>query len=60
MVSTGWNTAMECRVDHVSVDEPNEELEPGAYLSSGITYVNPGRAQELARARLVLDELLTL
>ena len=60
MTSTHWNAAFECHVEHVTVDEPNEALEPGAYVSGGITYVNPGRAAEMARARLVLDELVGL
>jgi len=60
MIATDWNAAMECRVEQVSIDEPNEELEPGAYVSSGITYVNPNRPAEMARARLVLQELLEI
>lgn len=60
MIATDWNAAMDCRVEHVSIDEPDEVLEPGAYVSSGITYVNPNRAAEMARARLVLQELLEM
>jgi len=58
MRATGWNAAFECRVRQVLVDEVNEEREPGAYVMSGITYHNPQRATELARARAVLTELL--
>jgi hypothetical protein len=58
MRATDWNAAFACRVDQVLVDEVNEEREPGAYVVSGVTYHNPQRATELARARAVLAELL--
>jgi len=58
MRATHWNTAFECRVEQVLADEVNEEFEPGAYVASGVTYVNPQRAAELTRARAVLAELL--
>lgn len=45
------------RVTDVLADAPDPAFEPGAYIASGIRYVNPGRAQELERARLVLAEL---
>lgn len=60
MIATDWNAAMDCRVEQVSIDEPNDELEPGAYVSRGIAYVNPDRPAEMARARLVLQELLEM
>ncbi len=60
MRATDWNAAFECRVEQVLVDEVNEEYEPGAYVASGVTYHNPGRAAELERARAVLDELRAL
>lgn len=44
-------------VAEVLRDEPDPELEPGAYIATGIRYVNPRRAQELERARLVHAEL---
>jgi hypothetical protein len=59
MQATTWNAAFDCRIEHVLVDEVNEEYEPGAYVSSGVTYHNPQRAVELARARAVIAELRT-
>jgi Pyridoxamine 5'-phosphate oxidase len=58
MRSTPYNAKLNVRVTEVLADEPDEALEPGAYVSSGITYVNPQRAAELEKARLVLAELL--
>jgi hypothetical protein len=58
MRATDWNAAFECRVDLVLADEVNEALEPGASIASGVTYVNPQRAAEVARARAVLAELM--
>jgi flavin reductase (DIM6/NTAB) family NADH-FMN oxidoreductase RutF len=58
MRAARWNAAFECRVEQVLADEPNEKIEPGAYVAGGITYVNPGRAAELERAAAVLAELL--
>jgi len=60
MRATEWNAAFECRVAEVAADEVNEEREPGAYVASGVTYCNPQRDAELARARDVLAELLEL
>lgn len=57
MSVTPFNAALECRVRAVLADEPDEALEPGAYVASGVTYVNPNRPAELERARLVLQEL---
>ena len=57
MTATPFNAALECRVRAVLADEPDEVLEPGAYVASGVTYVNPKRAAEIVRARLVLQEL---
>lgn len=58
MRATEWNAAFDCRVEQVLIDEVNEEYEPGAYVASGVTYCNPGRSAEMARARAVLAELL--
>lgn len=58
MRSTAWNAAFDCQVEHVLADEVNEELEPGAYVASGVTYHNPQRASELERAHAVIGELL--
>jgi hypothetical protein len=60
MQSAAWNAASECTVDDVLVDEVNQQHEPGAYVSSGVRYHNPRRSSELARARVVLRELLDL
>ena len=58
MRATEWNAAFDCRIEQVLADEVNEEYEPGAYVSSGVTYHNPQRAAELERARAVIAELL--
>ena len=58
--STEWNAAFDCRIEQVLADEVNEEYEPGAYVASGVTYLNPRRTQELERARLLLAELIAL
>jgi hypothetical protein len=58
--ATDFNAAFECRVEQVLADEVNEEYEPGAYVASGVTYVNPQRAAEMERARILLDELVQL
>jgi len=57
MRATAWNAAFECRVEQVLADEANEAIEPGAYVASGVTYVNPQRDAEMERARAVLAEL---
>ena len=54
---TPYNARLTLRVTEVLADAPDPAFEPGAYIASGIRYVNPGRAQELERARLVLAEL---
>ena len=58
--SAEWNAAFDCRIEQVLADEVNEEIEPGAYVASGVTYFNPRRAQELERARRLLAELTAL
>ena len=57
MKSTPYNSNLNLHVERVLMDEVNEELEPGAYVSSGVTYVNPNRAAELRKAIEVLREL---
>jgi hypothetical protein len=54
---TPHNARLTLRVTAVLADAPDPTFEPGAYIATGIRYVNPGRAQELERARLVLAEL---
>jgi hypothetical protein len=58
MQTAGWNAAFDCRVDQVLADDVDETRESGAYLSSGITYVDPRRDAGLERGRLVVRELL--
>ena len=45
-------------VEQVLADQVNEELEPGAYVASGVTYRNPNLAAERLKAQAVLSELL--
>jgi len=60
MQATTWNSAFDCRIEQVLIDEVSEEYEAGAYVASGVTYHNPARAAELTRARAVIAELRTL
>jgi hypothetical protein len=57
MRAAPYNAKLQLRIVDVLADEANPELEPGAYIASGLTYVNPQRARELDRARLLLAEL---
>jgi hypothetical protein len=57
MRATSYNAKFHVDVEEVLADEANQELEPGAYIAGGITYVNPRRSDEMQRARLVLAEL---
>lgn len=57
MAAAPYNAKLEMRIVDVLADEPNPELEPGAYIASGLTYVNPQRAAEMERARALLAEL---
>jgi hypothetical protein len=57
MRATSHNAKLNFQVTEVLADEPNPEFEPGAYISGGITYVNPHRTAELERAQRVLAEL---
>jgi hypothetical protein len=54
---TPYNAKLDFQVMEVLADAPNPDLEPGAFISSGIRYVNPRRAEEMERARQVLAEL---
>lgn len=60
MQAVDWNAAFELQIADVLADEVDEEYEPGAYLSSGVTYYSPRRAAGLDRARAVLAELAAL
>jgi len=52
------NSKLHFRVEQVLADAANEEFEPGVYVATGVTYKNPGRAQQLKTGREVLRELL--
>ncbi len=54
---TPHNASVTLRVADVLADAPDPAFEPGAYIATGIRYVNPARAREMERARLVLAEL---
>lgn len=46
------------QVTQVLADHANEEFEADAYVTGGVTYLNPASAEEQKRAREVLRELL--
>ncbi len=56
MVAAPYNAMLNLRVEEVTFDEPPPDLEPGAFVTSGITY-RPRTGQPLAQARAVLTEL---
>ena len=56
MRSAPYNAALNMRVEQVVFDEPPPDLEPGAFVVSGITS-RPRTGASLARARAVLAEL---
>ena len=58
MVSAPFNAMLNLRVDEVTFDEPPPDVEPGAFVTSGITY-RPRSGAPLAQARAVLAELVT-
>ena len=53
-----YNSKLNLKVESVLADEANEEFEPGAYVSSGVTYHSPNRNEQLLKAREILKELL--
>jgi hypothetical protein len=57
MQATPYNARLSLRVTEVLQDAPDQALEPEAYIATGIRYINPRRAGEMERARLVLEEL---
>jgi hypothetical protein len=57
MRATPSNAKLDVQVHEVLRDAPDPVREPGAYIASGIRYVNPQRTAELERARLVIAEL---
>ena len=58
MRSAPHNSKLNLTVEQVLIDETDPALEPGAYIASGITYVNPNADIERARGAAVLKELL--
>lgn len=50
--------AINMAVDQVLEDKASEEFEPGAYISSGITFYNPTKQEFISRGEKVLRELL--
>ena len=56
MAAAPFNAMLNLRVDEVTFDEPPPDLEPGAFVTSGITY-RPRSGAPLAQARAVLAEL---
>jgi Pyridoxamine 5'-phosphate oxidase len=56
MSTAPYNAVLNLRVDQVVFDEPPPDLEPGAFVTSGITY-RPRTGAALERARAVLKEL---
>ncbi len=56
MASAPFNAMLNLRVAEVTFDEPPPDLEPGAFVTGGITY-RPRSGAPLAQARAVLSEL---
>lgn len=56
MAAAPFNAMLNLRVAEVTFDEPPPDLEPGAFVTSGITY-RPRSGAPLAQARAVLAEL---
>ena len=52
------NSKLNLRVEEVLTDQADEQLETGAHVTGGVTYANPNRTAEEAKAREVLTELL--
>ena len=57
MRESPYNAKLNLRIEQVEFDAASLELEPGADVTSGITY-GPRTAEALARAHAVLEELL--
>ena len=51
------NSKLNLSVEQVFTDHADEQFEPGAYLSGGVTYFNPNRALEQQKAVELLREL---
>jgi hypothetical protein len=59
MASAPYNVRVDLQVEQVTFDEPPPDLEPGAFLTTGITYA-ARTGDSLERARRVLAELLRM
>jgi len=46
MVCAPQNSKLNLRIEEVRADAANGEFEPGAYVSSGVTYQTPNRASQ--------------
>jgi hypothetical protein len=57
MQAAPFNAMLELRVNEVTFDEPPPDLEPDAFVTSGITY-RPRTGRPLEQARAVLAELV--
>ncbi|HYR84616.1 MAG TPA: pyridoxamine 5'-phosphate oxidase family protein [Terriglobia bacterium] len=58
MQSVPRNSLLNVAVDQVLVDEADPVLEPGAYIASGVTCVNPNPGRERTWRNDVLKELI--
>ena len=56
MKSASFNAMLSLRIDQVTFDEPPPDLEPGALVTSGITY-RPRTGAPLEQARAIFAEL---
>ncbi len=52
------NSKLNLEIEAVLADAANEELEPGAYVSSGVTYRSLNLNEQLLKAKEILAELL--
>jgi hypothetical protein len=57
MASAAYNAMFAMRVDHIKFDTAPEDLEPGAFVTTGIRY-RPRTGPALEQARAVLAELV--
>jgi general stress protein 26 len=58
MSCTPHNAKLNLHVRQVLADTANEELEPGAYVASGVTYRNPRRMEQVRTASEIIKELM--
>ena len=58
MQSAGSNSKLNIVVEQVLADQADPVLEPGAYIASGITYVNQNAGVERSTRAAILKELL--